>query len=237
MGGAIHCFVPVCLPSCVLAGFRLELDHSAVHAAATLFHRFQAACDHGDDTQEKIDEHILCVTCLFIAVKMEEITNTRLRDIITCAYRLLRPEKSVLTDHITYTALRDRAMKLEMLVLQRLGFYVKIDTPQRYLAHQLLLFQRWLGASACSSFAFAPLAWSLLHDAVHSRRLCIGVSPERLAACCAYLAVRSLRLDVAKAPLHGMQWWKPLARDGGEEELKSLAVVLMQVYRSDTGKA
>eukprot|EP00117_Sycon_ciliatum_P009232 scpid94511/ scgid2403/ len=87
MGGAIHCFVPVCLPSCVLAGFRLELDHSAVHAAATLFHRFQAACDHGDDTQEKIDEHILCVTCLFIAVKMEEITNTRLRDIITCAYR------------------------------------------------------------------------------------------------------------------------------------------------------
>ncbi|CAB4069496.1 CCNQ [Lepeophtheirus salmonis] len=158
---------------------KLELDVLSTATAITLFHSFYKS----SRKKEVYDPYLIAGACIYLAGKVEDETEMRLRDVINVVHATLHPCKEPLSHDSEYFMHREALVEAELLLLRVLDFKVKFTHPHKYLLHYLKTLKDWIPIQTWSNFPIASTAWSLLQDFYHDPFL-LECGPSKVALSC-----------------------------------------------------
>jgi len=199
-------------------GIRLEFPPITTCTAIVLMQRFFCRTSF-----QSCDRLVICMTCLFLASKIEE-TPKKLRDIINVAYYLRFDEKLPIGSK--YWGLRDQLIEHEHLISRTLAFELTFDHPHKYLLNYLKAIEDQRSTHERPLQQLSQTAWNFLNDS-YSTVLCLEYlhSIHKIAVACLYLAATSLQVELPSGTLH---WWE--AFDASLTDIQKICQCILDLY-------
>lgn len=155
------------------------------------FHRFYLK-----HSFTQFDRHLVAVTCLFLASKVEE-TQKKLREIAWVYVRCIparkrkfdipvRADEYYSTTHYKYT--KQKLVSLEKTLLRAIAFQLKVVHPYT----SLLDYARKVEGDK----HLTQVAWNFVNDSLHRTDLCLQYAPDLIACASIYLASKYLKKNL-----------------------------------------
>lgn len=213
------------------AGLKMQLRRETGSTAQIYFHRFFK--HHANDV-ETFDVHVVAASCLWIAGRVNEEYNLKLRDIVNVYYALVNPDKAddPLECGVLYWSIKDSITSMELVILRVLQFNVVIDLPHKYLLHFLKSLTDWMDCSRENRVLFSRISWALLNDYFTSP-LCLKHLDDPASVSIAVLQV-SLLVNNLKIPYNDdsiLTWEEALKQDISLQKLREIRLDVMSTYQ------
>ncbi|KAI3754873.1 hypothetical protein L1987_54665 [Smallanthus sonchifolius] len=167
-------------------GLRLELPQTTIGTAMVLCHRFFVRRSHASH-----DRFLIATAALFLAAKFEE-TPCPLNSVLRASSEILHKQDFNVLCYLFpvdwFDQYRERVIEAEQMVLTTLNFELNVQHPYAHLTSIL-------GKLGLAQSLLVNLALSLVSEALRSS-LWLQFKPHQIAAGAAYLAARSLNMDL-----------------------------------------
>ncbi|KAJ9550520.1 hypothetical protein OSB04_014565 [Centaurea solstitialis] len=167
-------------------GIRLELPQTTIGTAMVLCHRFFVRRSHASH-----DRFLIATAALFLAAKSEE-TPCPLNNVLRVSSEIFHKQDFNLLCYLLpmdwFDQYRERVIEAEQMVLTTLNFELNVQHPYGHLTS--ILDKLGLAQSL-----LVNLALSLVSEGLRSS-LWLQFKPHQIAAGAAYLAARSLNMDL-----------------------------------------
>lgn len=211
------------------AGTKLRMTSLPLATAATLYHRF-----FHHFSEDDFDPHMIAVTALYLAGKVEE-EHVRLTDVINVSYRILHRNKPPLDIDTTYWSLRDSIIQCELFVARALQFQFAVDHPHKYLVHFLKSLYDWIDRRCTRQTPIASTAWALLCDSYHGN-LCLSHQPDVIAVAVLHATLQCYGVSVPPQDDEDtrLQWWQIFVDGVQWREIKNVINELLDLYGLET---
>jgi len=211
------------------SGAKLSMTSVPLATSATLYHRF-----FREFSVKDFDPHMIAITCLYLAGKVEE-EHVRLTDIINVTYRILHPDKLPLDIGPTFWTLRDSIIQCELFITRALQFHFAVDHPHKYLVHYLKSLYDWLDRETVEHVPIASTSWALLSDSYHGT-ICLSHRPDVIAVAVLHITLQSYGVNVPPHDSHDTkyEWWEALIDDIRWSDIKHIVNKLFDLYDLET---
>ena len=157
---------------------------------------------------------MVATTCIFLSTKVEE-TPHKLEYVIQVCY-YVQHKREIVVNSAEYKALEEKVLRMERLLLQTLGFDLKVKHPYRYLL-------TYLKQLNFNDRILAQTAWNFVNDSLRTT-LCLQFPPEKIAAAVIYLAARYMEI-MDRLP---EDWLVRLNAD--QETIENISEQIMDLY-------
>lgn len=217
-------------------GKQLKVNHLVLSAASIMIQRFYAL-----QSFLKHERHIVAVTCLFLAGKVEE-SPRRLQDIVELYYyNAGRPKGDLQTLQVQsdMRTLKDKILVAERIVLQTLSFDLQFDHPYGY-AMGLLKALKTSYPSDTVRQEVRQKAVNFLSDSFGTV-LCLQHRPNAVATAAVFLATLdegvpppSRGLRNSTDALRQQSWFEIFLENSNisEENFKKICFQMISVYEN-----
>jgi cyclin T len=166
------------------AGVRCKIPQLTIATALVFFHRFYAFHRFQD-----YDRFQVATTCIFLSTKVEE-TPVKLEVVIRASYAVYQ-KKDLDIEGDEYKQIREKVLQMERLLLQTIGFDMKVEHPYKHL----LQYMKKINGEK----KLAQTAWNFVNDSLRTT-LCLQYPPDKIAAAAIYLASRYLESPLPSQP-------------------------------------
>jgi cyclin T len=167
---------------------RLKVQQLVTNTAIIYMHRFYLI-----HSFHNFEAHWVAPACLFLAAKVEEQPR-RLEHVIREAHMLLAPTQPLDargTHSREYHEMAEYLVSLENILLQTLGFDIRIDQPHIHIVRHC--------NSTKTPKEITQLAYFLATNALHLTTFAVQYPPTRIAAVCLMLAGKWMNYE-ARSP-------------------------------------
>jgi cyclin T len=172
-------------------GIALKIPQLAIATASVFFHRFYVL--HSFKAQDRL---LVATTCVFLAGKVEE-TPKKLQDVLITSDKLIRKQdaqvKPLVPDSPEYNDFKERVLQMERILLQTLGFDLKVEHPYKPLLHFV--------KDIKGQKDLAQVAWNFANDSLRTT-LCLQYQPKHIAAAAVCLACKFIKFTMPD------KWWE-----------------------------
>ena len=202
------------------AGHRLRLGRECICSAHVYYHKFA-------ESTQVFDVDLTAAASIWIAIKVHEEHEVKLRDVVNVFYNLNHPDKEPLDDGIIYWSLRDAITAVELVVLRVLQFKVVYAMPHKYLIHFTKSLSEWMNCTQDEKTLFARVSWSLVNDFFTCPLVLKYIeNPETLAIAVMQLSLKECGLEV---PGEGV-WEEGLKKGVDHVLLEEMKQDIMKSY-------
>ncbi|KAI3496527.1 hypothetical protein L1887_38892 [Cichorium endivia] len=195
-------------------GLRLELPQTTIGTAMVLCHRFFVRRSHASH-----DRFLIATAALFLAAKSEE-TPCPLNDVLRVSSEIFHKQDFNVLCYLLpmdwFDQYRERVIEAEQMVLTTLNFELNVQHPYAHLTS--ILDKLGLAQSL-----LVNLALSLVSEGLRSS-LWLQFKPHQIAAGAAYLAARSLNMDLTSYQNVWQEFYTP------PSVLKDVVQQLMELF-------
>jgi hypothetical protein len=133
--------------------------------------------------------HAVAMGCLLLAAKLEDQTETKLRDVVTMFHDMYQRRRGLKRKPLDigsqrYRDWKDELQMAERYILQQLGFsfYNIMDHPHKFMLY-------YLKVLADDDKEFAQKAWAYLNDSMRLD-ICLRFPSQAIACAAIYLSAR-----------------------------------------------
>lgn len=169
-----------------MMGCQLKLHYKTIATATVFFHRFFIF--HSFNT---FNRWVICVSCLFLAGKVEE-TPKKCKDLSKVAYDCLLELNKINGHPVPEQITKDIILLHEKILLQTIYFDLNVEHPYSFL----LSYAKKMNGSKEQINEIVQISWSFINDS-YSTHACLLYKPEIIA-----LTTLKLSFDVAKKKIH-----------------------------------
>ncbi|PWA89833.1 Cyclin C/H/T/L [Artemisia annua] len=195
-------------------GVRLELPQTTIGTAMVLCHRFFVRRSHASH-----DRFLIATATLFLAAKSEE-TPCPLNSVLRASSEIFHKQDFNVLCYLLpvdwFDQYRERVTEAETMVLTTLNFELNVQHPYAHLTS--ILDKLGLAQSL-----LVNLALSLVSEGLRSS-LWLQFKPHQIAAGAAYLAARSLNMDLTSCQNVWQEFYTP------PSVLKDVVQQLMELF-------
>ncbi|KAL8222919.1 hypothetical protein R6Q57_020318 [Mikania cordata] len=195
-------------------GLRLDLPQTTIGTAMVLCHRFFVRRSHASH-----DRFLIATSTLFLAAKSEE-TPCPLNNVLRASSEIFHKQDFNVLCYILpvdwFDQYRERVIEAEQLVLTTLNFELNVQHPYAHLTS--ILDKLGLAESL-----LVNLALSFVSEGLRSS-LWLQFKPHQIAAGAAYLAAKSLNMDLTSCQNVWQEFYTP------PSVLKDVVQQLMELF-------
>ncbi|XP_071737020.1 cyclin-T1-3-like [Rutidosis leptorrhynchoides] len=195
-------------------GVRLELPQTTIGTAMVLCHRFFVRRSHASN-----DRFLIATAALFLAAKSEE-TPCPLNDVLRASSEFLYKQDFNVLCYLMpmdwFDQYRERVTGAEQIILTTLNFELNVQHPYAHLTSIL-------GKLGLAESLLVNLALSLVSEGLRSS-LWLQFKPHQIAAGAAYLAARSVNMDLTSFHNVWQEFYTP------PSVLKDVVQQLMELF-------
>lgn len=206
---------------------KLECDALATATAAQLFHHFMSNVDITD-----YDPYLIGAACIYLSGKIEGSDILKIRDVINVVHATLHPKSEPLVLDNRYYSIRESITQAELLVVRMAGFNAKFDHAHKYLLSYLKSLSDWVGPQVWNELPVNSVAWSLVQDVYHDRRVLL-MNPSDLAIACIKLAMEVYGVEIPGYDEVKNPWFQVFSSTISMGKIWEIMGVLMEVYDQD----
>lgn len=164
---------------------------------------------------------LVATTSIFLSTKVEE-TPIKLVEVIRASYSV-QHKKQLNLESDEYRIFREKVLQMERIMLQTLGFDLKIEHPYKHL----LQFIKKINGEK----KLAQTAWNFVNDSLRTT-LCLQYPPDNIAAAAIYLASKYLETPLPSQP---EPWQKLLNTD--QQSTDDISTQILDLYEGSEHSA
>jgi len=209
------------------AGLSLSLTRESISLGLIYFHKFFKENDTDTDT---FDPVLVSASCLFIAGKVMEQNDLRLRDLVNVFYALVNPDKKddPLDNGVLFWSLKDAISSMELVILRVLRFQTVIDLPHRYLVQFVKVLAEYIDCPYDKKLQFNGVCAALLSDYFTSNDCLKHLEDPPTIS----IAVMQIGLQVCglSGLLTSTRWEEAMKQNVNHDNLKTIRQDVVDIY-------
>ncbi|XP_050406138.1 cyclin-T2 isoform X1 [Patella vulgata] len=188
-------------------GQRLQTNQLCINTAIVYMHRFYMF-----HSFTKFNRNVMSPACLFLAAKVEEQPR-KLEHVIRTSHSCQQREGTLDTKSETYLEYAQELIINENILLQTLGFEVRVDHPHTTVVTTCQLVR--------ASKDLAQTSYFLATNSLHLTTMCLQHKPNVVACVCIHLACKWSGYEIPSSH-EGKSWFSYVDRTVTMELLEEL---------------